>query len=110
MTKAEEYFKELAVEIPDVKPGKMFGAMCIKTPNGKSAAMLWQESIVVKLKGDSLNKAMCLDGVQLFEPMKGRLMKEWVQIPFALKDRWKEFTLFSLESVKDLPKKSKKQK
>jgi len=110
MTKAEIYFNELTKEIPDVKPGKMFGALCMKTPNGKSAAMFWKDNIVVKLQGESLKEAMSLDGAKLFEPMEGRPMKEWVQIPFAYKDQWKKFALTSSESVKALKKRAVKKK
>jgi hypothetical protein len=48
---------------------------------------------------------MNLDGVKQFEPMVGRPMKEWVQIPFIYKDLWKKFTLTSSESVSVLKKK-----
>lgn len=108
MTQAEEYFNELTNEMPDVKPGKMFGALCMKTANGKSAAMFWQDNIVVKLSGDQLSEATGLEGVQLFQPMEGRPMKEWVQIPFEYKDRWKEFALISASGVKEIEKKPKK--
>jgi hypothetical protein len=107
MTNAEEFFKELTGQIESVKPGKMFGALCMKTPNGKSAAMIWKDHLVVKLKGNFLNEALNLSGAKIFEPMEGRQMKEWVQIPFVHKDRWKEYTLLSIKSVKDLPKKSR---
>ena len=106
MTKAEEFFSELTKQIPDVKPGKMFGALCMKTPNGKSAAMFWKDNIVVKLTGESLSDARSLDGTKLFEPMEGRPMKEWVQIPFEYKDKWKKFALLSAISVKELKKKT----
>jgi hypothetical protein len=105
MRKAELYFTKLTTEIPEVVPGKMFGALCMKTPNGKSAAMFWKDNIVVKLQGDLLNEAISLDGTKLFEPMEGRPMKEWVQIPFDYKDQWKKFALASSESVKTLKKK-----
>ena len=107
MTNAEEFFKELTGQIESVKPGKMFGSLCMKTPNGKSAAMIWKDHLVVKLKGDLLNEALNLSGAKIFEPMEGRPMKEWVQIPFMHKDRWKEYTLLSIKSVKDLHNKSK---
>jgi hypothetical protein len=110
MTKAETFFNDLTKEIPDATPGKMFGALCMKTPNGKSAAMFWQDNLVVKLQGDSLKEAMSLAGTKLFEPMEGRPMKEWVQIPFAYKDEWKKFALMSVESVKLLAKKTAKKK
>lgn len=110
MTKAELFFTELTKEIPDVKPGKMFGALCMKTPNGKSAAMFWKDNIVVKLQGDSLKEALSLDGTNLFEPMEGKPMKEWVQIPFHYKDQWKKFALLSAESVKAVKKTATKKK
>jgi hypothetical protein len=104
MTDAEMFFKELTEQIEDVKPGKMFGSLCMKTPNGKSAAMIWKDHLVVKLKGNFLIEALNLSGAKIFEPMEGRPMKEWVQIPFIHKDRWKEYTLLSIKSVKGLPK------
>ncbi len=87
MTKALEFFNKLTEEIPNVKPGKMFGSSCMKTPNGKAAAMVWLENIVVKLQGDTMKEAMSLEGSRLFEPMEGRPMKERVQIPFIHKDK-----------------------
>jgi hypothetical protein len=64
MTKAESFFMELIEQVPDAKPGKMFGALCMKMPNGKSGAMFWKDNIVVKLKGDLycclLNLLLCL--------------------------------------------------
>lgn len=95
MTKAEDFFNELTKEIPEVKPGKMFGSLCMKTPDGKAAAMLWKDCIVVKLRGDDLKEAISFDGSKPFEPMEGRPMKEWVQIPFDYKDSWKRFALSS---------------
>jgi hypothetical protein len=111
MTKAEEFFSKLTEEIPGVKPGKMFGSLCMKTPNGKSSAMFWHENIVVKLQVESMKEAMSLAGSRLFEPMEGRPMKEWVQIPFIHKDKWKKFALASSISVSTLKKnKSSKKK
>ena len=99
MTKAEEYFTRLAQEIPDVKAGKMFGALCMKTSNGKSAAMFWKDNLVVKLQGENFNQAARLEGAMLFEPMEGRPMKEWMQIPFEHKSKWKKYALLSAENV-----------
>lgn len=105
MTRAEEYFNELTKEIPDIKPGKMFGAPCMKTPNGKSAAMFYKDNIVVKLQGEPFSEAMALDGAKLFEPMEGRAMKEWVQVPFIYRSQWKKFALASAHLVKKIKKK-----
>jgi hypothetical protein len=104
MTKAEELFHQLAKELPDGKEGKMFGSLCIKTPNGKSGAMLWKDCLVVKLGAEDIKEALALKGSQLFEPMEGRKMKEWAQIPFAHKDKWKHYASISMASVKKLKK------
>ena len=105
MTEAELFFTELLKEIPEVKPGKMFGSLCMKTPNGKACAMLWHDNIVVKLEGASFADALGLEGAKVFEPMEGRPMKEWVQIPFIHADKWKRFVLKSVSSVAILKKK-----
>lgn len=102
MTQAENYFHQLSEKIEDVKPGKMFGAHCLKTPNGKAAAMFWKDYLVVKLQGEDWKEAMSLDGAQLFDPMDGRPMKEWVQIPFDYKDKWLKFVQISVDGVKVL--------
>jgi hypothetical protein len=110
MTAAEVYFTELTQEIPNAMPGKVFGALCMKMPNGKSAAMFWKDNIVVKLHGDALNEALSLDGAQLFEPMEGKPMKDWVQIPFNYKDQWKTFAEISAGDVEAFEKKPAKKK
>lgn len=99
MTRAEELFLEISRQNPALKLSKMFGSPCLKTPGGKSAAMFWKDCIVVKLSGADLRETLKLDGTQLFEPMKGRLMKEWVQIPYSQKDKWKELVSLSSEYV-----------
>jgi len=110
MTNAEAYFTELTKEIPNAAPGKMFGALCMKMPNGKSAAMFWKDNIVVKLQGEALNEALSLDDAKLFEPMEGKPMKDWVQIPFGYKDQWKMFAEISAGEVEALEKKPPKKK
>ena len=99
MTEAEVLFNQITQLIPDGKPGKMFGALCIKTPNGKAAAMFWKEALIVKLHGDIFDEAMSLDGSQLFEPMEGRPMKKWVQIPYNYQEQW---LMFAEEAAKQV--------
>ena len=110
MTEAEEFFVELTQEIPGVKPGKMFGSLCMKTPNGKSAAMFWRDNLVVKLSGDTFQEALSLEGTQAFEPMEGKPMKEWVQIPFGQKEKWKHLATISADNVRILESKSSREK
>jgi hypothetical protein len=106
MTQAEIYFAKLTEQIPGAKAGKMFGSLCMKMSNGKSAAMFWKDSIVAKLNGKDFDEAMRLSGAKLFEPMEGRKMKEWIQIPFTHKSRWKEFAEISAHSVEIIRKKT----
>jgi hypothetical protein len=110
MTLAENYFLALSNEILDVKLGKMFGALCMKTPNGKAAAMFWKDNLVVKLGDDAHSEALSLDGAKLFEPMEGRPMKGWVQIPFDYKSKWKLFAEISAGNAKVLKAKNPKKK
>jgi len=110
MTEAEKYFHELTGQIPDVEPGKMFGALCFKTPNGKAAAMFWHDFLVVKLSGKARDEALSLDGTRFFDPMDGRPMKEWIQIPFAYQHQWKEFALSAAVYVRQIPVKAASKK
>jgi hypothetical protein len=105
MTKAEELYHQIGKEIPDVAEGKMFGALCLKTPNGKSGVMFWKESLVVKLQGDLLEEAKSLDGVKPFEPMEGRPMKEWMQVPYEHRSKWKKYAVAATAEVKKIKKK-----
>jgi hypothetical protein len=111
MSKAEDFFLQLACDIPDSKPGKMFGSLCIKLSNGKSAAMMWKDDIVVKLPKTEMEKIQKLKGVKLFEPMEGRPMKEWLQVPFSHSSEWKGLIKKSADFVlseKGSPLKKKK--
>lgn len=106
MTAAETYFHELTQQIPGVEPGKMFGALCFKTPNGKAAAMFWHELLVVKLNGEARDEALSLDGTGFFDPMDGRPMKEWITIPFTYRDKWLEYATLATAYVRQIPAKA----
>jgi hypothetical protein len=99
MTKAEKLFHDIAAEIPKAEEGKMFGALCFKAPNGKSAAMFWKDNIVVKLEVKDVSSALKLKGAKLFDPMGGRPMKEWVQIPFSHAKDWKPLAQKAMKYV-----------
>ena len=99
MTKEEQLFHEIATSLPNVKEGKMFGALCIKAANGKALVMLWKNDMIFKLDGNSLQDALSLDGAKLFEPMDNRPMKEWVQLSVDYSDRWQEFAVKALDYV-----------
>ncbi len=104
MTKGEELFHKIAAELPDVKEGKMFGALCIKAPNGKSGVMFWKEDMIFKLEGDDLKNVLSLKGAKLFDPMGNRPMGGWVQLSFDHSKKWKELAKKSMDYVKGLKK------
>ena len=101
MTKAEELFHKITVELPDAKEGKMFGALCIKAPNGKAAAIFWKDNMIFKLEGQAKEEALNLEGAHigthLYDP--DRPMKEWVQIPFTHSAQWKGYAKSAIRNV-----------
>ena len=104
MTKAEELFHQIAKELPDVKEGKMFGALCIKTPNGKASAMFYKGDMIFKLEGEAEQNALKLKGAKYFTPMENRPMNGWVQISFDHSKKWKELATISADYVRKLKK------
>ena len=46
------------------------------------------DAMTFKLGPEDLEKAKTHSGVEAFEPMKGRPMKEWVLVPLAHATRW----------------------
>jgi hypothetical protein len=107
---AEELFRKIAKELPEGKESSMFGAPCIKAPNGKAAAMYYKGDMVFKLKGEAEKEALSLDGAGVFSPMADRAMNGWIQLPFKYADRWKEFAAIALEEVSKLEPNKKKTK
>ena len=102
MSEAETIYHNIAEALPDAKPGKMFGAQCLKAPNGKALAFFYKDEMVFKLTGDAEQEALALDGAHYFDPMGGRPMNGWVQVAFHYADRWPEFAAQALEYVRTL--------
>ena len=100
MTKAEELFHIIAAELPDTKESKMFGALCIKAPNGKAGVMLHKGNMVFKLNGDAVETAMKLMDAKAFEPMAGRPMNGWIQLSEIHSSEWKKYAEIAMEYVK----------
>jgi hypothetical protein len=105
MSKAEELFHTIASELPNVTEGKMFGALCTKTPNGKASTMFWKEYMIFKLPPDDEKEAMKLSGAKLFDPSgMNRPMKGWVQLSEKHSSKWKSLALKATEYVSTLKK------
>lgn len=113
MTKSEELFNEIAASIPDAVKGKMFGALCIKAPNGKAGVMLYKgEDMIFKMDEAHEQEALALTGAKIFTPMEDRPMNGWVQLSPAHSSKWKKYAAVAMEYVSkiEVPKKTKKTK
>ena len=108
MTKAQELYHKIAADLPDTKEGKMFGALCIKAPNGKAGVMFWKEFMVFKLSGADQEKALKLKDAKIFTPMEGRPMGGWVQLSEEHSKVWKKYAALAMEEVKKIEVAKKK--
>ena len=79
--------EELRNEL-DIVGASMFGMPSIKRRGGKAFAGLYGDDMVFKLEGDAHAKALALEGAHLFEPMAGRPMKAWIQVPPTHETQW----------------------
>ena len=104
MTRSEELFHKIAEEIPSAKEGKMFGALCLKAPNGKAGVMFWKDEIIFKLEVSDLKKALALKNAKMFDPMGNRPMNGWVQLSYEHSGKWKDLAIKSMKYVSDLKK------
>jgi hypothetical protein len=101
MTNAQSSFDQLGSELAERTPatiGRMFGMPCLKV-GGKAFAGLSGEAMVFKLTGPAHAQALALEGARLFDPMGGRPMKEWVEVPEAQAKRWPELAEAALAYV-----------
>jgi hypothetical protein len=84
----EKIADDLAARHADVQPGQMFGMPVVKRGT-KAACGVWEDALVFKLTDAAAReRALALDGSDLFDPMGGRPMKEWVVVPAAHADEW----------------------
>ncbi|HLZ69519.1 MAG TPA: hypothetical protein VKV26_06350 [Dehalococcoidia bacterium] len=81
-----------------VTAGKAFGMPCLKL-NGKLFAGFYQGEMVFKLAGAEHRAALDLPGATLFEPMAGRPMRAWVQVPYAHEAAWPELAEQALRTL-----------
>jgi hypothetical protein len=81
--------EELRNEL-DIVETSMFGMPSVKRRDGKAFAGLYGDDMVFKLESEARATALALDGAHLFEPMAGRPMKAWVQVPPTHETQWAE--------------------
>lgn len=100
MGKEEKLYTETGNSIKGAEESQMFGKPCFKI-NGKAFTSFFENCMVFKLTGDTHAEALKLKGAKLFDPSgKGRAMKEWVQVPYEHKAKWKAYAQAAMEYVK----------
>jgi hypothetical protein len=85
-----EVADDLAARNPDVELTQMMGMPAIKA-GGKliGGFVPSADAMVFKLPAaEARERALGLEGSALFDPMGGRPMREWVQVPAAHADEW----------------------
>lgn len=84
-------FEDLASAFADrgAKRGSMFGMPVLKKGD-RVFAGTFGDAMTFKLGPDDLARALRLKGVDRFEPMPGRTMREWVLVPLEQAKRWPE--------------------
>lgn len=100
MNKQEELYIKTGQGLEAAEQSQMFGKPCFKI-NSNAFICFFQDEMVFKLTGDDHAAALALTGAQLFDPSgKKRPMKEWVQVPYEHKAKWKKFATAAYEYVR----------
>jgi hypothetical protein len=100
LTQFEDLFTEIAGHLnhtDNVEKGNMFGAKCLKM-NKKAFAMYYKGDMVFKLPANE--PMLALDGARPFEPMPGRPMNGWVQVPNRYSGQWEALAVRALEVLR----------
>jgi hypothetical protein len=93
----EQVLAELELLQPEVTSKKMFGLPSLMI-GGKPFAGLNGEEMIFKLSGEALTRALALPGAKPFDPMGGRPMKAWVQVPPEHSELWPDLAEEALHS------------
>jgi hypothetical protein len=108
---AHQFFKETCETISTATYGSMFGCECYKC--GTKPFVFFDkrslDAAAFKLIGDIQHEALALDGAQIFDPSgSGRVMNNWIQLPFSQQKHWAKYALVAFEQVLAQPEKPSK--
>jgi hypothetical protein len=108
MINPESVFDTIADNLasnPGIKRGKMFGVPTVFV-NGNAFISYFHGSMVFKLTGPALAKALTLPDARHFDPSgKDRPMREWISLTPASRDEWPQLADAALAYVSSLPAK-----
>ncbi|MEH7400173.1 hypothetical protein V7148_04210 [Gottfriedia acidiceleris] len=100
-----ERFESLRTELInhyEASKGSIFGHKGLKI-QGKVFVFYNEPNIVVKLKPEDVATALTLSGAKNFDPMGGKPMREWVEIPYG-DQQWFDYAIKGMSYVKSLLK------
>jgi TfoX/Sxy family transcriptional regulator of competence genes len=104
-------FEAATSGLPGAEPRKMFGYSCVFA-KGNMFAGLHEAGMVIRLADEQRVEFLRLKGAKQFEPMPGRVMREYVVVPKALLKApgelrpWVEKSLAFVSSLPAKPKKN----
>jgi hypothetical protein len=103
LTEFESILQNISNEIPGAVLGRVFGAQCIKSSNGKACAIYWKDGLMFRLDKKSQQEALALEGATIGFHLYAteRPMKGWVWVPPEHFEKWKYFTLKALEFIEN---------
>lgn len=107
-----ELFNELIPNDPIIERRKMFGYPCCFV-KGNLFTGLHEENWIVRLSEEDRTTFLAIPGAGQFEPMQGRIMREYVTIPHSEihnRDFLKKWLSQSFGFAISLPEKVKKQR
>jgi TfoX/Sxy family transcriptional regulator of competence genes len=90
----------------------MFGYPCFFV-NRNMFCGLFADRVFLRIPEADRMMLLKAEGIKPFEPLKGRVMKEYIELPFELfeKEGWfKKWVVKSFEYTRTLPVKAKKKK
>jgi len=96
--------------LPGIEPRKMFGYPCAFV-NGQMFVGVFADRLMLRLSDEDRAKFLKLPGAKPFEPMPGRVMKEYVEMPKEMLDspaELKRWIKRGLAYTKMLPPRGKK--
>jgi len=103
-------FEAATSGLPGAEPRRMFGYSCVFA-KGNMFAGLHEAGMVLRLPDQQRAEFLRLKGAKQFEPMSGRVMREYVVVPKVLLNAAGELRAWaekSLAYVLSLPAKPKK--
>ena len=107
----KDYFASIVPDHPAVSLRPMFGQLSAFV-NGNMFMGIFGEDILVRLPEEDREKVLGAEG-RIFEPMKGRPMREYVVLPDAWRNdpkQVREWAARSLDHADELPPKQPKKK